>query len=283
MFDVKEREKEREKETEKKPETKQNRTGIPMQLKQRMEEQSGFSFDDVQVHYYSDRPAKLDALAYTQGNQVYIGPGQEQHLPHELGHVVQQKMGIVRANTRHSSGVEMNTEERLERQADEIGAGAFFQPIQRLFRSERVPAQRCTDGVVQAVSHIENVTEIKLASEHIELLASTMPTIVFESMGKDMESCKAIYNESKKYSGNTICVYGLNRKDGESPGSQQGGQIIKPEPNHLLYTFSFEWEKPRKASGGYEMPFVEARVLVMQKAKEITKAYTDGVYQGDGN
>ncbi len=98
-----------------------NHTGIPAVMKANFEQSSGFSFDDVQVHYNSERPAKLDALAYTQGNQVYLGPGQEKHLPHELGHVVQQKMGIVHADTRHKSGAMLNTEERLERDADRLG------------------------------------------------------------------------------------------------------------------------------------------------------------------
>lgn len=148
--------KEKEKETAKKQDTKQNNTGIPMQLKQRLERQSGFSFDDVQVHYNSDRPAKLDALAYTQGNEVYIGPGQEKHLPHELGHVVQQKMGIVRANTKHSSGVEMNTEERLERQADEIGAGRIQYAVQRKAitgASVHAPVQRAGHGNVVVLNN----------------------------------------------------------------------------------------------------------------------------------
>lgn len=101
----------------------ENRTGIPTQLKERMEQRTGLSFDDVRVHYNSDMPAKLGALAYTQGNQVEIGPGQERHLSHELGHVVQQKLGLVRANAMHPRGVAMNTDEELERQADEIGAG----------------------------------------------------------------------------------------------------------------------------------------------------------------
>lgn len=100
-----------------------NRTGIPLQLKERMEQNTGVSFDDVRVHYNSALPAKLDALAYTKGNQVEIGPGQERHLPHELGHVVQQKLGMVRANARHASGEALNTDAGLERQADEIGAG----------------------------------------------------------------------------------------------------------------------------------------------------------------
>ncbi|MCH5275720.1 MAG: DUF4157 domain-containing protein [Lachnospiraceae bacterium] len=105
---------------------KVNRTGIPTQLKERLEDSTGLSFDDVRVHYNSSLPAKLDALAYTKGNQVEIGPGQECHLPHELGHVVQQKLGVVRANAMHSSGVALNTDTRLEHQADEIGAGKSF-------------------------------------------------------------------------------------------------------------------------------------------------------------
>lgn len=109
----------------------ENRTGIPTSLKERMELSTGLSFDDVRVHYNSDLPARLDALAYTIGNHVEIGPGQEQHLPHELGHVVQQKLGIVRANARHSSGVAMNTDSGLEHQADEIGAGKKVEIVQR--------------------------------------------------------------------------------------------------------------------------------------------------------
>lgn len=100
----------------------ENRTGIPTQLKERMEQHTGLSLDDVRVHYHSDKPGRLDALAYTQGNQVYLGAGQEKHLPHELGHVVQQKLGKVQADTRHESGALMNTDLRLEREADEIGA-----------------------------------------------------------------------------------------------------------------------------------------------------------------
>lgn len=100
----------------------QNRTGIPTQLKERMEYHTGLSLDDVRVHYHSDMPKRLDALAYTQGNQVYLGAGQERHLPHELGHVVQQKLGKVQPDTRHESGALMNTDAALEREADEIGA-----------------------------------------------------------------------------------------------------------------------------------------------------------------
>lgn len=92
-------------------------TGIPQDVKERMEKRSGFSFDDVRVHYNSPKPAAVRALAYTQGNQVYIGPGQERHLAHELGHVAQQKQGIVRP-TGKVNGQAINDNEALEREAD---------------------------------------------------------------------------------------------------------------------------------------------------------------------
>ena len=95
-----------------------NLTGIPTQMKLDFEQRSGLSFDDVRVHYNSDKPAKIDALAYTQGTQVYMGPGQERHLRHELGHVVQQKQGIVRPTT-WIRGLPVNDCPALERAADQ--------------------------------------------------------------------------------------------------------------------------------------------------------------------
>ena len=96
-----------------------NQTGIPNNMKARFENFSGVSFDDVRVHYNSDRPAQLQALAYTQGNQVYIGPGQEKHLGHELGHVVQQKQGVVKPDF-YIGNVPVNTDSVLEKNADKI-------------------------------------------------------------------------------------------------------------------------------------------------------------------
>lgn len=118
---------------------KPNLTGIPTQMKLNFEQRSGLSFDDVRVHYNSDKPARLGALAYTQGNQVYMGPGQERHLPHELGHVIQQKTGRVRP-TGWINGLPVNDQLELEREADNWSA---------LFRSlpavDRFPAESGSD------------------------------------------------------------------------------------------------------------------------------------------
>jgi|WetSurMetagenome_2_1015567.scaffolds.fasta_scaffold00231_6 hypothetical protein len=101
-----------------------NRTGMPDRLKAGIESLSGIDMSDVRVHANSDKPAQLNALAFTQGKQIHLGPGQEKHLPHEVWHVVQQKQGRVRV-TRQMKGVGVNDEARLEVEADTMGMRGF--------------------------------------------------------------------------------------------------------------------------------------------------------------
>jgi hypothetical protein len=103
---------------------KENNTGLPDNLKTGMENLSGMSLDDVKVHSNSDKPAQLQAHAYAQGTDIHLGPGQEKHLPHELGHVVQQKQGRVKATMQMKGkvNVNVNDDEWLVREADVMGA-----------------------------------------------------------------------------------------------------------------------------------------------------------------
>lgn len=98
----------------------ENKTGIPYRLKNGFEAISCMSFDDVRVHYNSSKPERVNAYAYTRGNHVYIAPGQERHLPHELGHVLQQKRGRVRA-TAYLGHIAVNDNAVLEREASHLG------------------------------------------------------------------------------------------------------------------------------------------------------------------
>jgi hypothetical protein len=100
-----------------------NLTGMPDNLKSGIESLSGYSMDDVRVHYNSSKPAQLQALAYAQGTDIHIAPGQEQHLPHEAWHVVQQKQGRVQPTTQ-LQGVNVNDNEGLEKEADVMGGKA---------------------------------------------------------------------------------------------------------------------------------------------------------------
>jgi hypothetical protein len=101
-----------------------NRTGMPDGLKSGIEALSGMDLSDVRVHRNSSEPAQLNALAYAQGNDVHLAPGQEQHLPHEAWHVVQQRQGRV-APTMQMQGVAINDDAGLEQEADVMGAKAL--------------------------------------------------------------------------------------------------------------------------------------------------------------
>jgi hypothetical protein len=81
-----------------------NNTGMPDGLKSGLENLSGYSLDEVKVHYNSDKPSQLQALAYTQGTDIHVAPGQEQHLPHEGWHVVQQMQGRVQPTMQIKEG-----------------------------------------------------------------------------------------------------------------------------------------------------------------------------------
>ncbi len=102
-----------------------NRTGLPDQLKTGVESLSGISLDDVKVHYNSDKPAQLNSLAYAQGTDIHVAPGQEKHLPHEAWHIVQQKQGRVRPTMQMQQGVPVNDDRGLEKEADVMGLRAL--------------------------------------------------------------------------------------------------------------------------------------------------------------
>jgi len=134
-----------------------------------------------------------------------------------------------------------------------------FAPSEQLKTSQR--------GVIQLAEHIHNLRE--LDETEIPVIPSVKPTMVFESMGTSDTAMENVYKETKKYKGNTVCVFGLNKK-------QDGGQaLVKARdlneiPHHLV-NFTFEWSKPDRmvAAKGYEMPFVEARLAIMKQANRL--------------
>jgi hypothetical protein len=104
---------------------KENNTGLPDNLKSGIESLSGMSMDHVKVHYNSSKPAQLSALAYAQGSDIHVAPGQEKHVPHEAWHVVQQAQGRVRPTMQMKDGVPVNDEQGLETEADVMGGKAL--------------------------------------------------------------------------------------------------------------------------------------------------------------
>jgi hypothetical protein len=102
---------------------KPNNTGLPDNLKSGIENLSGMSMDHVKVHYNSSQPAQLNALAYAQGSDIHVAPGQEKHVPHEAWHVVQQAQGRVKP-TMQMKGMPINNDIELEQEADVMGERA---------------------------------------------------------------------------------------------------------------------------------------------------------------
>ncbi|MDV6250907.1 DUF4157 domain-containing protein [Vibrio sp. EA2] len=102
-----------------------NHTGLPDNLKSGMESLSGKSLDHVKVHYNSSKPAAVQAHAYVQGSDIHLASGQEKHLPHELGHVVQQMEGRVKPTT-SVGGMAVNDNPSLENEATEMGNRALY-------------------------------------------------------------------------------------------------------------------------------------------------------------
>ena len=109
---------------------KDNTTGLPDGLKSGVENLSGYTMDDVKVHYNSDKPSQLQAYAYAQGTDIHLASGQEKHLPHEAWHVVQQKQGRVKPTLQMKGVANVNDDPSLEKEADVMGSKASVEDIQ---------------------------------------------------------------------------------------------------------------------------------------------------------
>ena len=134
---------------------KENKTGLPDNLKTGMENLSGMSMDDVKVHRNSDKPAQLQAHAFAQGTDIHLGPGQEKHLPHELGHVVQQKQGRVKPTIQMKGKVNVNDDAGLEKEADVLGAKALNTKIS----GQQPIAKKTNSTTVQRIETLEIIGE----------------------------------------------------------------------------------------------------------------------------
>lgn len=103
-----------------------SQSDLPSSLQRGLERISGVDLSGVSVHWNSPKPVQVNAQAYTRGKDIYVGPGQEEYLPHEGWHVVQQVQGRV-TTTRQEGGVPINDDEQLEQEAVTMGERASHQ------------------------------------------------------------------------------------------------------------------------------------------------------------
>jgi len=106
-------------------------SGIPPSVQTKMESTLNTNLSDVSVHPNSNKATDVGALAYTQGTDIHIAPGQynpgtssgNKLLGHELTHVAQQKEGRVQP-TGEIGGLPLNDSPALEKEADDLGSKA---------------------------------------------------------------------------------------------------------------------------------------------------------------
>jgi hypothetical protein len=106
----------------------------------------------------------LNARAYAQGSEIHVAPGQEQHLPHEAWHVVQQAQGRVKP-TLQMQGVSVNDDAGLEREADLMGAMV----LQRIGKAPDFPLKPTSNTTAGAlpVQRVQQEARVEWGITHI--------------------------------------------------------------------------------------------------------------------
>ncbi|CAM4280840.1 DUF4157 domain-containing protein [Pseudoalteromonas ostreae] len=144
-----------------------NNTGLPDKLKSGIENLSGYSMDDVKVHYNSDKPAQLQAHAYARGTEIHLGVGQEKHLPHEAWHVVQQKQGRVKPTKQLKGQVNVNDDIGLEYEADTMGSKALQCGTSAAKQPTSVSVQYGSKPLIQRYLIVDNTDYTKKYKEEV--------------------------------------------------------------------------------------------------------------------
>lgn len=98
---------------------------LPDEIQTKMEGSFGTDFSDVQIRENSSVAKNLNALAFTQGNEVHFAPGEynpqsikgQKILAHELSHIIQQREGKVKS-THEEQGHNISEQIELENEAD---------------------------------------------------------------------------------------------------------------------------------------------------------------------
>lgn len=105
-----------------------NADNLPYDIQMKMESTFNEDFSNVTIHQNSYEASALNALAYTQVEEIYFAPGHfntesskgQELIGHEIAHVVQQREGRVHA-TSNVNGKPINDDRNLEKEADAMG------------------------------------------------------------------------------------------------------------------------------------------------------------------
>ncbi|WLE95747.1 MAG: DUF4157 domain-containing protein [Candidatus Electrothrix communis] len=191
---------------------KENNTGLPDNLKSGIENLSGYSMDDVEVHRNSDKPAQLQAHAYAQGTDIHIAPGQEKHLPHEAWHVVQQKQGRVKPTMQMKGKVNINNDVGLEREADVMGEKAV---------------QRQTSEKTNGLTKFSPTTTIQRASFFVGINRFKTQDLTYDQLSSILSEMQEKQDTTSISSLRDACVKELKKlTDGSKVSQLELGKLL---------------------------------------------------------
>jgi hypothetical protein len=178
------------------------------------------------VHYRSRRPAQLGALAYTQGTDIFVAPGQEGHLPHEAWHVVQQAQGRVRRSTRLMK-MPVNDDAALEHEAEVMGARAAA-PVAAI-ATPLVPA---SSGIARRVVQRITMPEASDAIEREDLDLEWYQRVVVPALSTIARRSGQSYPDYLAPLSDAAFLQTVRELAAEFKQEPQGG--LKPKPVGLL-------------------------------------------------
>ncbi|MDQ6422316.1 DUF4157 domain-containing protein [Paenibacillus sp. LHD-117] len=152
-----------------------DRSKMPPAIQAKMESSFGADFSDVRIHAGSPKASAAGALAYAQGSDIHFAPGQynpdnksgQRLLGHELAHVVQQKQGRVSPTAQLASGMPLNDNPALEREADLLGARAASAPEPGLQAIQRATSKGGTgsassSAAERVIQRMPSAFEVKI-------------------------------------------------------------------------------------------------------------------------
>lgn len=285
--------------------------GMPNNLREGLEKLSGIDLSDLKVHQNSDKPKQVGALAYTQGSDIHIAPGQEKHLPHEGWHAVQQKQGRVKPTLQMKSGERVNADERLEKEADVMGNKAiremsqnssaqFKRTSQELVHGEGNVIQRLTieEGITQVYfgeksDNVKKIQQVLMKMNYWTGSSDDKPTGYFGDVTKEslvnfqigyMKLKKQdLYNKKGEYVGcgpkTAQCLNNLYKLLNNSyvPEQAKNGTMMagKNEDVNAAYTWQIQ-------AGKYNGHVKEAQEMLKKLGYKLPRYGADGKWSGSG-
>ncbi len=227
---------------------------------------SGFDTNTACERFGSWTPEQCDAHAYTRGSN-------------KIPHTVQAMRG---------SAV---TPPEIKADRANENAALKDKPSDTPHRDgavHHITPKKTAFAVIQREKLTDKVTDVDPVIP--ELSPNPKPTIVFETMSSTGDNAQSIFNQTLNYSGNTICVVGLNQEVSDlnaNSRKEMNEKLFEINDNmvpvnyenrslHYLKCFKFIWKRPSKVppNAQYKMPFVEARLEVMKQAKNLTQEIT---------